>query len=331
MPGFLAVQPKLQIFFINGCRTEAQIAALHAGGVPVVIATREEIPDESAREFAVHFHRGLSTGATIADAFAAAQGAMQSATHEHAWHWDPDLWLLSARSERDKAWKLGDRPPGDVPWRVPFLRNDSFVGREEDLRSLHAALTESSTVGIRPAGLTGMGGIGKTQLAVEYCYRYKDSYPGGVFWLNAAADWRAEFADLGTYLEPELAGEPEVRRIRAAADYLKAHPDCLLVLDNVAEPAAVGRPVTPELIPISLPCRVLLTTRSHDLGGVRPVEVTVLPEEPALQLLLRAELRRPALDPGHAEHADAAPSIACWAACRWRWRLPAPSLKNGRR
>ena len=58
-------------------------------------------------------------------------------------------------------------------WRVPFPRNESFVGREEDLRSLHAALTESSTVGIRPAGLTGMGGIGKTQLAVEYCYRYQ--------------------------------------------------------------------------------------------------------------------------------------------------------------
>ena len=237
LAGFLAAQPNLQIFFINGCRTQTQIAALHAGGVPVVIATREEIPDESAREFAVHFHRGLSTGATIADAFAAAQGAMQSATHEHAWQWDPDLWLLSARSERDKAWKLGDRLPGDVPWRVPFLQNDAFVGREDDLRSLHAALTESSTVGIRPAGLTGMGGIGKTQLAVEYCYRYRDNYPGGVFWLNAAADWRAEFADLGTYLEPDLAGEPEVRRIRAAADYLKAHPDCLLVLDNVADPA----------------------------------------------------------------------------------------------
>ena len=52
-------------------------------------------------------------------------------------------------------------------------------------------------MGIRPAGLTGLGGIGKTQLAVEYCYRYRDAYPGGVFWLNAAGEWLPAFAELG--------------------------------------------------------------------------------------------------------------------------------------
>ena len=155
------------------------------------------------------------------------------------------------------------------PFRVPFLRNPSFVGREQDLQDLHAALATGTAVGIRSAlfttaaGLTGMGGIGKTQLAVEYCYRYWDTYPGGVFWLNAAGeDWRGEFADLGAYLAPDLAGEPDVRRIRAAADYLNAHPDLLLVLDNVADPASLRRPVTSDLIPANLRCRILLTTRS---------------------------------------------------------------------
>ena len=312
----MSAQANLQLCFINGCRTQAQIAGLHAGGVPAVIATREEIPDESARAFAVHFHRGLSTGATIAEAFTAAQGAMQAATFAGAVPWDAGLWLLSARSEQDKQWQLGEQPTAEAPWRVPFLRNASFVGREEDLEKLHAALAEDSTVGIRPAGLTGMGGIGKTQLAVEYCYRYQASYPGGVFWLNAAGDdWRAEFADLGAYFEPDLAGEPDVRRIRAAADYLKAHPDCLLVLDNVADPAALRRPVTPDLIPADLRCRILLTTRSRDLGDVQPVEVTVLPEAPALQLLLRTPPRQPALDPGHPEHPEACAICASLAAC----------------
>ena len=36
--------------------------------------------------------------------------------------------------------------------------------------------------------LSGMGGIGKTQLAVEYAYRYKEKYPGGIYWVNAAQD-----------------------------------------------------------------------------------------------------------------------------------------------
>jgi hypothetical protein len=45
--------------------------------------------------------------------------------------------------------------------------------------------------------LTGQGGIGKTQLAVEYCFRYRHCYPDGVFWVNAAEDWRQDFAALG--------------------------------------------------------------------------------------------------------------------------------------
>ena len=78
---------------------------------------------------------------------------------------------------------------------VPFSRNDKFVGRQEDLEDLHAALQGSKAVGVQPAALTGMGGIGKTQLAVEYAYRFQDDYPGGVYWINAAQDWRSEFAD----------------------------------------------------------------------------------------------------------------------------------------
>jgi predicted ATPase len=53
-------------------------------------------------------------------------------------------------------------------------------------------------VGITPAGISGMGGIGKTQLAVEYAYRHRAAYPGGVFWVNAARvqDWAQELVAL---------------------------------------------------------------------------------------------------------------------------------------
>ena len=71
---------------------------------------------------------------------------------------------------------------------MPFPRNGEFVGRDGDLTRLHASLSEpgSGPVGIRPAGLTGMGGIGKTQLVVEYVYRHRDDYPEGIFWIDAA-------------------------------------------------------------------------------------------------------------------------------------------------
>jgi len=65
-------------------------------------------------------------------------------------------------------------------------------------------------VGINPAaldnptGLTGQGGIGKTQLAVAYGYR--DEYPDGVYWLNAANDLRLSFTD-GVEAELDFAGK----------------------------------------------------------------------------------------------------------------------------
>jgi len=208
--------------------------------------------------------------------------------------------------------ELSSRPPADFApllaeanWRVPFLRNAQFVGREQDLTDLHAALQDGAAVSIRPVGLTGLGGIGKTQLAVEYCYRYREAYPGGVFWLNAAGEWLPAFADLGLFLDEELAGKALDRQAHAAADYFAANPDSLLVLDNVAVPALLRVPVTPDFTPAALPCRVLFTTRSPDLGGFQPVEVSVLPEEPGLRLLLRHPARQPALDPAHPEHAAA--------------------------
>ena len=200
-----------------------------------------------------------------------------------------------------------------VPFIVPFMRNPDFVGREEDLDRLHDALRGEGPVGIRsavtvPAGLTGMGGIGKTQLAVEYGYRYRETYPGGVFWINAAGPSMAllnGFANLAISLHPRMADETASRLAQAAADYLRRHPGALLVLDNLADLAVLNQPLLPGLVVAALPCRILFTTRRRDLGRFTPIEVTVLPEEPALQLLLRYPSRRDILAPDHPEHAEA--------------------------
>jgi hypothetical protein len=62
----------------------------------------------------------------------------------------------------------GERPP----FLVPFLRNLGFVGREGDLAQVHRLLQQAVAVGVLPVAASGMGGIGKTQLAVEYAYRH---------------------------------------------------------------------------------------------------------------------------------------------------------------
>lgn len=57
--------------------------------------------------------------------------------------------------------------PGQIPLFVRFPRNLDFVGRSDDIDSLHDALKETEPLAMQPASLAGTGGIGNTQLAVR--------------------------------------------------------------------------------------------------------------------------------------------------------------------
>ena len=83
-------------------------------------------------------------------------------------------WTIFGRPAADRGANHG----GPVTFHCAVPRNLGFVGRSDDLESLHAILKEKDLVGLRPAGLTGMGSIGKTQFTVEYIYRYKRDYHG---------------------------------------------------------------------------------------------------------------------------------------------------------
>jgi WD40 repeat protein len=220
---------------------------------------------------------------------------------------------LATREQADRIIELIEDVRRSVSppcyFTVPFMRNSDFVGREEDLQRLHQALMSDVPVDIQsaiavPTGLTGMGGIGKTQLAVEYTYRYADSYDS-VFWIDAAQPLLQGFSRLDKLLCPDVVDRPSGDQILAAIGYLYKHPNVLLVLDNLADPAALNRPLTTDVVPGALPCKILFTTRHRDLGRFQAIEVTVLPEDAALHLLLRHPSRRLVLDKMHPEHEEA--------------------------
>ena len=187
-------------------------------------------------------------------------------------------------------------PPqaGNQPFVVSWPRLPNFKGRDQLLMELHHKMMGEGRVGVKTAGLHGTGGIGKTQLAVEYAHRYRYYYPAGVYWLNAAADWRQEIADCAVHLDRSLIERTTDERVLAFREHLAAQEnDALLVLDNVADPAEVARRlVAPKLTLMDI-CqqtrtRLLVTTRKQTLDGFVAVSVDVLAPLDARAVLLDA-------------------------------------------
>jgi WD40 repeat protein len=221
--------------------------------------------------------------------------------------------LRTLHGEREEAPPIGPPPVFGNEKRlieglffVPFPRNPDFVGRAEDLEKLHTVLGKLETVGIRPAGLTGMGGIGKTQLAVEYVYRYRGSYPDGVFWVNAAEPLAQGLAQIACRIRPEVQDSQHDEQLRTAFNELHQRKGSLLVLDNLGDPAKLIATIIEGRSIEGLRCRILFTTRERELGRFHPVELSVLPEDPALALLLWHPRRHSIRDnPSHRERAEA--------------------------
>jgi hypothetical protein len=70
-------------------------------------------------------------------------------------------------------------------WNIPYPRNAVFTGREEILARIHTQLQAGRTMALSQAqAISGLGGIGKTQIAIEYAYRYRHEYQA-VLWVRA--------------------------------------------------------------------------------------------------------------------------------------------------
>lgn len=95
-----------------------------------------------------------------------------------------------------------------------YPRNLIFYGRQEILETMNTNL-KPSTSGISSFVLYGIGGIGKTQLALEYCYRYADQFDA-IFWVGAETQDKL-FQDFGTIcqcLQLESQNIPDERKLR---------------------------------------------------------------------------------------------------------------------
>src|SRR6266849_867231 len=129
-------------------------------------------------------------------------------------------------------------------WNLPYLRNPFFTGREELLKQLHDNLTQNKAAALTQArarpedsaqaqAIHGLGGIGKTQTAVEYAYRYRDDYHA-VLWVNAATrdELVISFVGLATLLNlPERGEKDQPKIVAAVKQWFTAHDGWFLIVD----------------------------------------------------------------------------------------------------
>ena len=167
----------------------------------------------------------------------------------------------------------------NIPPAVPF---EKFVGREAELQNLHQQLQTSGQVAI--VAVAGMGGVGKTELAIQYAKQYLKNYQGGVCWLSVQGiDVRIQiFRFFELKFNKILPDDWELAdRLRYCWENWQ-QGEVLLVFDDITD---YKKQVQPYLPPESPRFKVLLTTRLEFDRTLPQLPLGVLKPLAAMKLL----------------------------------------------
>ncbi|KAI8623395.1 hypothetical protein F5Y19DRAFT_481760 [Xylariaceae sp. FL1651] len=191
---------------------------------------------------------------------------------------------------------------------VPFPRNENFVGRAAIMKKLQQRLSSTNS-GAR-VSLFGLGGVGKTQIALEYAYRLREEHPDkSVFWVRAsnAEQFRQSFHSIA--LECSIPGNdnPEVDMLPLVKRWLEGNSQgrWLMIIDNADDAQLFsqlsqasnrsnsvshdGNPLG-QYIPVCAHGSILATTRNKQAGlkfskGESLIEICKMDNDESEQLL----------------------------------------------
>ncbi|RSM17674.1 hypothetical protein CDV31_003444 [Fusarium ambrosium] len=189
---------------------------------------------------------------------------------------------------------------------IPYTINPDFVGRSEVIESLKDQLGHSEPAARNKAhlraSLCGLGGVGKTQVALAYAYWLQEAHPDiSVFWVHANSAERFAHSYANIARECEIPGYDEssgVDCLSVVKDWLesKVSRKWLMIIDNADDmqlffPSGAGEKLG-DYIPDCANGTILFTTRNLQVGsrltkGKRPIEVNKMDGDEALQLLIR--------------------------------------------
>ncbi|GCE29933.1 tetratricopeptide repeat protein [Dictyobacter alpinus] len=219
---------------------------------------------------------------------------------------DDDQQALAAEVEPDEEAPEPAYPEpaeGSTLWTIPYPRNPHFTGRQELLATLDQQFAPAPLVtstGIRRAALTqsqaikGLGGIGKTQIAIEYAYHAREQQRyTHTLWINAASE-ETLLSNLAALKEviPTISVHNENDQRALASEVLHWLEHCqdpwLLIYDNADDLSFL-----PTYLPVAGNGSILLTTRANSASVIASsLEIEPLSIEEATRLLLhRAQFK----------------------------------------
>jgi len=205
---------------------------------------------------------------------------------------------------KDKDGNGKDNPSDDTPnqptdsksdsknpfFNVPYnSKGKEFVGRKGKVEEIWNLLNHDGCAAIGQAvSVKGFGGLGKTQLAVEYAHAYRDKYKNGVFWLVADESIDNQLLQIADKQGWINQFDKTVNQLDVAKAKFLTLYDCLILFDNVENYADIK-----DYLPkTDLQTHILITSREKQ-SPFRQIDLELLDRDESRELLLKISGRNP--------------------------------------
>ena len=174
------------------------------------------------------------------------------------------------------------RFPGTLPFNnLPYVRNVYFTGRDEVLKNICATFDSGEAISLTQS-ITGLGGLGKTQAALEYAYRYAHKYEW-IWWVPAETEATVLDSYRAFAKKMELIGnlQPDDEMIiEAILNWQDQNSQWLFIYDNADNISA-----STHWWPRNNRGNILITTRNRQSHIGKPLDIAVFSNDEALEFL----------------------------------------------